>query len=69
MNDEAESSRAALRRDDSSPDRIDDMEDIAKGLRVDAVRGIDAADLQKTLDVLNRMKENLQALDGPGDDA
>ncbi|KAJ4409510.1 hypothetical protein N0V91_002431 [Didymella pomorum] len=28
MNDEAESSRAALRRDDSSPDRIDDVEDI-----------------------------------------
>lgn len=28
MNDEAESSRAGLRRDDSSPDRIDDIEDI-----------------------------------------
>ncbi|KAF3045700.1 hypothetical protein E8E12_011343 [Didymella heteroderae] len=28
MNDEAESSRAALRRDDSSPDRTDDAEDI-----------------------------------------
>lgn len=28
MNDEAESSRAALRRDDSFPDRIDDIEDI-----------------------------------------
>lgn len=28
MNDEAESSRAALRRDDSSPDRTDDIEDI-----------------------------------------
>jgi len=28
MNDEAELSRAAMRRDDSSPDRIDDVEDI-----------------------------------------
>jgi hypothetical protein len=28
MNDEAESSRAALRRDDSSPDRSDDVEHI-----------------------------------------
>jgi hypothetical protein len=28
MNDEAESSRAALRRNNSSPDRIDDIEDV-----------------------------------------
>lgn len=28
MNDEAESSRAALRHDDSSPDRIEDIQDI-----------------------------------------
>ncbi|WP_199099356.1 MarR family transcriptional regulator [Dyella sp. ASV21] len=44
---------------------IADMEQIAKGLRKDATRGIEVADLQQALDVMNRLKENLQALDGP----
>lgn len=42
---------------------IDDMEDIARGLRGDATRAIDPEELRVALDVLARMKENLQALD------
>ncbi|UPG85255.1 MarR family transcriptional regulator [Luteibacter aegosomatis] len=59
--------RRAWRLHDTEQARgvIDDMEDIARGLRLDAVGGIAAEDLQTTLDTLNRMKENLQALDGP----
>ncbi len=41
----------------------DDMEDIARGLREDATRNIEVDDLQAMIDVLNRVKENLQALD------
>ncbi len=41
------------------------MEDIARGLRRDATQGISTADLQTMLAVLDRMKENLQGLDGP----
>jgi DNA-binding MarR family transcriptional regulator len=43
---------------------IADMELIGKGLRKDATRGIDLTELQQAMDVLNRIKENLQALDG-----
>jgi MarR family transcriptional regulator for hemolysin len=43
---------------------IADMELIAKGLRKDATHGITVPELQQALDVLNRMKDNLQALDG-----
>ena len=43
---------------------IDDMELIAHGLRKDATRGIDVAEMQQAMDVMNRIKDNLQALDG-----
>ncbi|KGI77134.1 MarR family winged helix-turn-helix transcriptional regulator [Oleiagrimonas soli] len=42
----------------------EDMEEIAHGLREDATRDIDMQDLQHMIDVLTRIKENLQALDG-----
>jgi DNA-binding MarR family transcriptional regulator len=42
----------------------DDMEEIARGLREDATRDIEVADLQHMIDVLTRVKNNLQALDG-----
>lgn len=45
----------------------DDMEDIARGLREDATRDIEAEELQRMIDVLNRVKENLQALDAEAD--
>jgi MarR family transcriptional regulator, transcriptional regulator for hemolysin len=45
----------------------DDMEDIARGLREDATRDIEVAELQHMIDVLTRVKENLQALDGDED--
>jgi MarR family transcriptional regulator, transcriptional regulator for hemolysin len=62
--------RRAWRLHDTEQARgvIDDMEEIARGLRRDSTQGIDMADLQTTLAVLNRMKDNLQALDGPGQD-
>lgn len=43
---------------------IADMEEIAVGLRKDATRGITVPELQQALGVLNRLKDNLQALDG-----
>lgn len=43
---------------------IVDMEEIALGLRKDATRGITVAEMQQAMDTLNRIKENLQALDG-----
>lgn len=48
---------------------IADMELIAKGVRKDATQGISVPELEHALAVLNRMKENLQALDngGPSD--
>jgi DNA-binding MarR family transcriptional regulator len=49
---------------DQARDVIADMEEIAVGLRKDATRGITVPELQQALDVLNRMKDNLQALDG-----
>jgi len=50
---------------------IADMELIAKGVRKDATQGISVPELEQALGVLNRMKENLQALDngGPADDS
>jgi len=43
---------------------IADMELIARGVRKDAAKGIPVPELEQALGVLNRMKENLQALDG-----
>lgn len=43
---------------------VGDMELIARDLRKDASRGIAYEELAQALDVLNRIKENLQALDG-----
>ncbi|MGF6710521.1 MarR family transcriptional regulator for hemolysin [Luteibacter sp. W1I16] len=59
--------RRAWRLHDTEQARgvIDDMEDIARGLRRDATQGISTDDLQTMLAVLDRMKENLQGLDGP----
>ena len=45
---------------------IADMEEIALGLRKDATRGITVPELLQAMDVLNRLKDNLQALDGGG---
>jgi MarR family transcriptional regulator, transcriptional regulator for hemolysin len=61
--------RRAWRLHDTEQARgvVDDMEDIARGLRSDATRGISAADLEHMLGTLERIKENLQALDGPGE--
>jgi MarR family transcriptional regulator, transcriptional regulator for hemolysin len=42
---------------------VDDMEQIARGLRRDATREIERERLLIAKDVLTRMKENLQALD------
>jgi MarR family transcriptional regulator, transcriptional regulator for hemolysin len=42
---------------------IADMELIARGVRKDAAKGIPVPELEQALGVLNRMKENLQALD------
>ncbi|MGO4504003.1 MULTISPECIES: MarR family winged helix-turn-helix transcriptional regulator [unclassified Dyella] len=42
---------------------IADMELIAKGVRKDATQGISVPELEQALGVLNRIKENLQALD------
>ena len=42
---------------------IDDMELIARGLRRDATDGIRRVEMEQMMDVLNRIKENLQALD------
>ena len=42
---------------------IADMELIAQGLRKDATIGIDVAEMEQAMGVLNRIKENLQALD------
>lgn len=42
---------------------IDDMQGIARGLRGDATRGIDSDELRQMIDVLERIKSNLQALD------
>jgi len=46
---------------------IADMELIGRGLRKDATKGVELHELQQAMDVLNRIKDNLQALDQPGD--
>jgi MarR family transcriptional regulator for hemolysin len=46
---------------------IDDMEEIARSLRSDANRGIPREELLKAVQVLNSIKDNLQALDHPGE--
>jgi MarR family transcriptional regulator for hemolysin len=42
---------------------IDGMEEISRGLRLDSTAGISRAELEQAMDVLERMKNNLQALD------
>jgi MarR family transcriptional regulator for hemolysin len=42
---------------------IDDMESIARDLRRDATRGIDPDELRQALAVINRIKDNLLALE------
>ncbi|HEY2622192.1 MAG TPA: MarR family transcriptional regulator [Dyella sp.] len=42
---------------------IADMELIAQGLRKDATIGVDVAEMEQAMAVLNRIKENLQALE------
>jgi hypothetical protein len=44
---------------------MEDMERIARGLRRDATAGIAVGELQQALAVIERIKENLQALDQP----
>ena len=44
---------------------IADMEDIARGLRRDATQGITPEEMEQCMAVINRIKENLQALDQP----
>ncbi len=46
----------------------DGMEEIARGLRADAALGIELADMQHMVDVLERIKGNLQALEGGEDE-
>ncbi|WP_425492526.1 MarR family winged helix-turn-helix transcriptional regulator [Luteibacter aegosomaticola] len=62
--------RRAWRLHDTEQARgvIDDMEEISRGLRRDSTQGISAADLEKTLAVLELIKGNLQALDEPSDE-
>jgi DNA-binding MarR family transcriptional regulator len=45
---------------------VGDMELIARDVRKDATLGIEYDELRQALDVLNRIKENLQALDAGG---
>ncbi|WP_266157384.1 MarR family winged helix-turn-helix transcriptional regulator [Dyella silvatica] len=53
---------------DQARDVVADMEVIANGLRKDATRGIEYAELEQALGVISRMKENLQALEQLGPD-
>jgi len=48
---------------DQARDVVGDMEEIAYGLRRDATVGIDYAEMEQAMAVLNRIKENLQALE------
>jgi DNA-binding MarR family transcriptional regulator len=45
----------------------DDMESIARELRRDATQGIDPDELRQALAVINRIKDNLLALEQPGE--
>jgi DNA-binding MarR family transcriptional regulator len=42
---------------------VDEMEDIARGLREDALQGVERDDLDALMRVLGQIKENLAALD------
>jgi len=42
---------------------MDDMEEIGRGLRQDAARGIGKQDMLKMIEVMTAIKDNLQALD------
>lgn len=44
---------------------VGEMEDIATGLREDALRGVERNDLDALMRVLGQIKENLAALDAP----
>ncbi|MFC5742791.1 MarR family winged helix-turn-helix transcriptional regulator [Dyella tabacisoli] len=44
---------------------VADMEVIAHGLRKDATRGIERAEMEQVMDVMGRIKENLLALEQP----
>lgn len=48
---------------------MDDMQDIAKGLRADATRDIELAELKQMIGVLEQVKQNLQALDATSEEA
>ncbi|EIL96138.1 MULTISPECIES: MarR family winged helix-turn-helix transcriptional regulator [Rhodanobacter] len=52
-----------LHTTEQAHDVIGDMERIAQGLRVDATAGIAHDDMAHMIAVLNRIKENLQALE------
>lgn len=45
----------------------DDMEVIANDMRAECLRGIETADIDVFLEVLNKIKDNLDALDGASD--
>lgn len=42
---------------------IDDMQEIGRGLRKDATQGVGVEELQQALEVIGRIKDNLQALE------
>ena len=48
---------------------IDDMEDVAREVRRDATLGISVQDMLQMMDVMNRIKSNLQTFDQGGDAA
>jgi MarR family transcriptional regulator, transcriptional regulator for hemolysin len=54
-----------LHTTDQARDVIDDMEKIARELRRDVTVGISYAEMTLAMEIINRIKENLQALDGP----
>lgn len=47
---------------------VDEMEVIADGLRDDALQGVDPAEFETLLRVLDQIKDNLVALDGAADE-
>lgn len=58
-----------LHTTEQAHDVIGDMEHIAQGLRVDATEGIAHDDMAHMIAVLNRIKENLLALESADDPA
>lgn len=67
QSDPADRRRWQLCLTERSHSVLDDMQAIAKKLRGDAMRGIPKADLKRTTEVLERIKQNLLALDTPND--